>query len=113
MCSGRGYHVLGYFILKQYVKNLYPILCTFLSTLLLTVTSLYGAPARARIVFLVRVSAVAGVSRCTSATRLRSNELNIASHMVPILSLQTMAQATPLSSCGTTWKRLGSFNPVP
>ena len=71
------------FLLKQKVKSLRPILCTFLCTLLLTVTSLYGTPARALKVFLVLVSAVAGVSRCTAATRLRSNELNIASQLEP------------------------------
>ena len=45
--------------------------------------ALWHARARARIVFLVHVSAVAGVSRCIAATRLRSNELNIACQLEP------------------------------
>ena len=45
--------------------------------------ALWHARAPARIVFLVFAFAVAGVSRCTAATRLRSNELNIASQLEP------------------------------
>ena len=46
--------------------------------------ALWHARARARIVFLVRVSAVAVVNRCTAATRLRSNKLNVASKLKPL-----------------------------